>query len=167
MDKKVVSVFVVLGDIVRVSSMMTNWGFAVVSLDEVLTCIVKCGKYMRPFVVSMTTLLFLIKCNPINGHVGFFITTKCSRKILSPFSNFSAAVANDFSSWPLAPCIWKLGGSLFLSYLELSVLMCPSHSGWLHWRWLLSLPRYLLLGYSRNLEAQAVFLVFFQDNPRR
>ena len=76
----------------------------VVSLEAVLTCIVKCGKCMRPCVVPMTALLFLIKCNPIIGSVNFFITTKFSGKKLFPLSNFSVAVANCFSNWSLANC---------------------------------------------------------------
>ena len=47
----------------------------------------------------------LIKCNPIIGPVNFFITTKCLAKELSPISNFSVAVDNGFSNWPLATCI--------------------------------------------------------------
>ena len=102
---KAVTVFVAAGGMVRASSMMTGCGLVGVSLEAVLTCIVKCGKCMSPCVVSMTTLLFLIKCNPIIGPVNFFITTKCSAKILSPISNFSVAVDNGFSNWPLATCI--------------------------------------------------------------
>ena len=74
---KAAIVFVVIGGMVRASSMMTGCGLVVVSLEAVLTCIVKRGKCMSPCVVSMTTLLFLIKCNPIIGPVNFFITTKC------------------------------------------------------------------------------------------
>ena len=51
---------------------------------------------------SMTTLLFLIKCNTFIGPVNFFITTKCSAKVLSPISIFSVAVDKVFSNWPLA-----------------------------------------------------------------
>ena len=108
---KAVIVLVVVGGIVRASSVMTGSGFVVVSLETVLTCIVKCGKCMRPSVVSMTTLLFLTKCNPITGPDNFFITTKSSTKVKSPFSVFSVAVDSGFSNWPLATCIQKLGGS--------------------------------------------------------
>ena len=104
-SRKAVIVFVVVGGMVRASSVMTDFGFVVVSLEAVLTCIVKWGKRMRPCVVSMTTLLFLIKCNPIIGPVKFFITMKCSAKVLSPISNLSMAVAKGFSKWPLATCI--------------------------------------------------------------
>ena len=114
---KAMIVFVVVGGDVRASSVMTGCGFVVVSLEFVLTCIVKCGNCMRPCVVSMTTLLFLIKCKPIFGPVNFFITTKSSTKILSSFSKLSVAVANGFSNWPSATCIWKLGGSSFLRIL--------------------------------------------------
>ena len=79
------TVFVVAGGIVRSSSMMTGCSLVVDSLEAVLTCIVKWGKCMRPCVVSMTTQLFLIKCNPIIGPVNFFITTKCSARVISNF----------------------------------------------------------------------------------
>ena len=93
--------FVVVGGMVRASSKMVGCGLVVVSLEAVLTYIVKCGKGMRSCVVSMTTLLFLIKCSPIFGPVNFFITTK----VLSSISNFSVAVDNGFSNWPLATCV--------------------------------------------------------------
>ena len=82
---KTVIVFVVGGGMVRASSVMTSWGFVVVSLEAVLTCIVKRGKCMRLCVVLMTTLWFFLKCNPtFNVPVNFFFTTKCSAVILSP-----------------------------------------------------------------------------------
>ena len=84
---------------------VTALGLVVDALGAVLTCMVKWGKCMMPCVVPMTTLLFLIKCNPIIGPVNFFITTKCSAKELSPISNFSVAVDTGFSNWPLATCI--------------------------------------------------------------
>ena len=102
---KSVIVFVVVGGMVRAWSVMTGCGLVVISLEAVLTCIVKWGKCMRPCVMSMTTLLFLIKCNPINYPVNFFITTKCSAKEVSQISNFNVAVDNGFSNWPLATCI--------------------------------------------------------------
>ena len=114
---KAVIVFVVVGGIVRVSSVMTGCGLVVVSLEAVLTCIVKWGKCMSPCVVSMTTLLFLIKWNPFIIPVNFFITTKCSANELSPISNLSVAVDSGFSNWPLAACIRKLGGSSILRML--------------------------------------------------
>ena len=107
---EVVIVFVVLGGIVKASSVITSWGFTVASLEAVLTCIVKCGKCIRPCIVSMTTPLCLIKCKPIIGAVNFFFTTKCSTNLLSPIPNLSVAVANGFSNWPLATCIWKFRG---------------------------------------------------------
>ena len=84
--------------------MMTGCGLVGVSLEAVLTYIVKCGKCMRPCVVSLTTLLVLIKCNPIIGPINFFIKTKCSAKVLSPISNLSVAVDSGFCNWPLAIC---------------------------------------------------------------
>ena len=127
---KAVIVFVVVGGIVRASSVMTGYGLVVVSLEAVLTCIVKWGKCMSPCVVSMTTLLFLIKCNPIIGPVNFFITTKCSANELSPSSNSSVAVDRGFSNWPLATCIWKLGGSSILKILFGAFCFMVSKSSW-------------------------------------
>ena len=57
---------------------------------------------MSRCVVSMTTLLCLMKCNPIMSPVKFFITTKCYAKISSPLSNLSVAVAIGFSNWSFA-----------------------------------------------------------------
>ena len=102
---KALIVFVVVGGIVRASSVMTGCGLVVVFIEAVLTCIVKWGKCMSPCVVSMTTLLFLIKCNPNIGPVNFFITTKCSANVLSPTSKLSMDVDHCFSNWPLATCI--------------------------------------------------------------
>ena len=56
---------------------------------------------MRPCVVSMTTLLCLMKYNPLIRPVRFFITTKSSAKMWSPMSNLSVFVAIGFSNWPL------------------------------------------------------------------
>ena len=127
---KAVIVFVVVGGRVRASSVMTGCGLVVASLEAVLTCIVKWGKCTRPCLVSMTTLLFLKKCNQIIGPVSFFITTKCSAKELSPISNFSVVVDNGFSSWPLATCIWKLGGSSILRMLFGAFCLIVSKSSW-------------------------------------
>ena len=85
---KAVINFVFLGGVVKALSVMAGWAFAVGSLEAVLPCIVKCRKCMRPCVVSVTTLLFLIVCKPIIGPVDFFITTECSANVLSPISNF-------------------------------------------------------------------------------
>ena len=106
-------VFVVLGGFVKASSLTRVWGFAFVSVEAVLTCIVKCGKWMRSCVVSMTTLLFLLKCKPIN----FFITPKWSAKMLSPIPNLSVTVANGFYNCPIATCFWKLRGLSILRIL--------------------------------------------------
>ena len=95
---KAVTVFVVVGGIVRISLKMTGRGFVVVSLEAVLTCLVMYGKCMRPCVVSMTTLLFLTKCNPIFGRVNLLITTNNSAKVLSPISYLSVVFANVFSN---------------------------------------------------------------------
>ena len=115
--------FVVLDDYFRASSLMTGWCFAVASLEAVLTCIVMCGECMRPWLLSLTTLLlFLTKCNPINGLVIFFITKKYSAILFSPNSNVSVAVVNGFSNWPLATCIWKAGGFVDFEDITRSVL---------------------------------------------
>ena len=114
---KAVIVFVVGGGIIAATTVMTGWGSAFASLEAVLTCIVKCGKCLRPCVVSMTMLAFLIKCNPVIGPVNLFNTTKCSAEILSTISNLSVAVANCFSNGPFATCIWNLGGSLILEFV--------------------------------------------------
>ena len=88
---KATIVFVVVVDMVRATSVLTGCGLMAVSLEVVLTCIVKWGKCMRPCVVSMTTLSFLIKCNTIIGPVNFFIATECSAKVVSPVSSFNVA----------------------------------------------------------------------------
>ena len=127
---KAVIVFVVVGGMVRVSSVMTGCGFVVFSREAVSTCIIKWGKCMRPCVVSMTTQLFLIKCKPIFGPVNFFITTKCSANELSPISNFNVAVDSGFSNWPFATCIWKLGGSSIFRILFEAFCLIVSKSSW-------------------------------------
>ena len=72
--------FVICGTVI-LSWMRTTWGLALVWFIALLTCIVKCGKRMSPCVVSMTTLLCLMKCNPIKDPVRFFMTTKYSAKM--------------------------------------------------------------------------------------
>ena len=101
---KAVNVFVVVGGMVRASSLMTACGLVVVSRG-CFTLHRQVGKCMSSCVVSMTTLFFHIKCNPIIGPVNFFLTTKCSANKLSPISNLRVAVENGFSNWPLATCI--------------------------------------------------------------
>ena len=157
----VVIVFVVICGIVILSWMRTAWGVAFVWLNALLTCIVKCGKWMRPWVVSMTTLLCLMKCRPIIGFVRFFITTKCSAKMWSLMSNLSVAVAVGFSNWPFTTWIWKLGRSQFLRYLTGIVIWFDqvlferlrSHK-------LLSLQGHLLLSHSRNPEGHITSLSY-------
>ena len=51
---------------------------------------------MKPCVVSVTTLLCLLKFNPILGPVKFFSTTKCSGKALSPMLYLNMVVAFGF-----------------------------------------------------------------------
>ena len=92
-----VIVFVVLAGFVGVSSVRTDWGFALVSLAAVLTCTVNCGKCIRTRVVSMTTLLCLMNCNLIIGSIKFLIATTFSAELLSPVSNLDKAFASGFS----------------------------------------------------------------------
>ena len=103
--------FFVLGGTVILSQRRTTWSLALISFDALLTCIVKLGKWMRSCVLSMTTLLCLMKCNPIMDPVNFLITMKCSAKVWSPLSNLSVTVAFGFSNWPFATWIWELGES--------------------------------------------------------
>ena len=81
-----VFVFVVLGGIAGVSLMRTDWGFTLVPLAAVLTCMLNCGKGIRPCVVSMTTLLFLMKCNLVLGAVKYFFKTKVLAEVFYPIS---------------------------------------------------------------------------------
>ena len=96
---------VILCGIVSELAVMTGWGFASVSLEADLTCILKCGKCMRPSVVSMTTLLFLIKCHTVVGPLNFFTTTNCLAITMSPIRILGVTVANGFSKWPFDTCI--------------------------------------------------------------
>ena len=57
-------------------------------------------KIYKPNVVSLTTLLCLMKCNSILGPVKFFFTMKCSATLLSPLSSLCVAVVNGLSNWP-------------------------------------------------------------------
>ena len=160
---KAVIVFVVVGGMVRASSVLIGCSFVVVSLEAVLTCIVMCGKCMSPCVVSMTTLLFLIKCNPIIGPVYFFITTKCLAKVIYPISNFSVAVDHCFSNWPLATHIWKSGRSSILRILfgAFSFIMSKSFRAIALTKQMLpSPPGHLPLDFSQNREACRAFLAF-------
>ena len=123
---KAVTVFVVAGGIVRSASVMTGCGLVVVSLEAVFTCIVKWGKCMRPCVVSLTTLLFLM----FYFYASSMQVLMFYAKELSPISNFSVAVDSGFSNWPFATCIWKLGGSVnFRILFEAFCLIVPSHLG--------------------------------------
>ena len=99
-----VIVFAVLGGIARSSTIRTTWDFALISEVDLIH-ILRCGKCMRPSSVSMTTLLFLIKCNPMIGPVIFFTMKKYSANVLSQMSKLSLTVANTFSKWPVVICI--------------------------------------------------------------
>ena len=137
-----------------------GWGFVFVSLEAVLTCIVKCGKCMRLCVVSMTILLFLIKFNPMIGPLNFFIMTKFSANVLSPKSNSGVTVDNGFSSWPSAICDWKLEGSLMLRRLFGACCFIVSNSlRAIELTCALDSIKDLLLDCSRNPEAHTAFLV--------
>ena len=125
-----VIVFVVICGIVTLSYMKTACGLALVWLDALLTCIVKCGKWMRPWVVSMTTLLCLMECNPVIGPVRLFNTTKCFAKMWSPMSYLIVGVAIGFSNWPFATWIWKSGGSSIFRILDGACCLILFNSFW-------------------------------------
>ena len=126
-----------------------------------LACIVNCGKWMRPCVVSITTLLCLTRVNPSMCGVKFFNTTICSVKLFSPKSNSGVTVAVGSCNCPFVTWIWILGGSSVLKTLAgLDVRFCPIHSEPLYWNRLLSQRGHLLFGRSRNLEVHTAFLFF-------
>ena len=104
--------------------------FSTRSFRCTFTCIVKCGKWMRPRVVSMTTLLCLLNCNPRTGPARFFIIRKGSAKVWYPISTISVAVANVFSSGPFVTCIWKKGGSSIFRILDGACCLIMSTSFW-------------------------------------
>ena len=93
---KVVIIFVVLGGILKASSLRIGCAVVNVSVEAFSTSDIRCGKCMRPCVVSMTTLLFHIKCKPMIGPVNFFITTNWLANVLSLISKISVAIVNDF-----------------------------------------------------------------------
>ena len=107
------------GESVNLPSVRTDWVLALVVLWALLTFIVTSGKWMRPCVAWMITLLCLMKFSPINGLVKYLRRTKCSVKIWSPISKSFVAVVNGCSNWPAATCIRKIGGSsIFKLVLE-------------------------------------------------
>ena len=123
-------VFDVIGGTVVLSSIGAGWGLAPVTIAAFLACNVRCGKWMRSCVVSLTTPLSLIKSNPIKGPVKFLITTNNSARVLSLMSNLSVAVDIGFSNWPFATWICKLGGSLILKMLAIACCLIFSNSVW-------------------------------------
>ena len=161
---KAVIVFVVVGGIVSESSVMSGWDFLVVSLEVAITCIFKCRKCMRPCVVSMTTLLFLIKCNSTNGPVHFFITTKCSPDLMFTNSNLSMVVSDAFF---LAICYFYLKNGrivdfennnlgFFFYFVQVIPNDCTDKCSRVHQ----GIYLYVILCYSRNPEAHRAFVVF-------
>ena len=70
------------------------------------------------------------KFNPVIGPVNFVITMKFSATILPTISILSVAVANVFSDWPLAICLWKLGGSSIFRILFGALCLNVSNSFW-------------------------------------
>ena len=123
-----VIVFVVFGGTVVLSWTRTAWGLALVPVAAVLACFIMCGKWMRPCVSSMTTLLCLMKCNPLMGRVKFLIRTKCSARVLSLLLNLSVAVDIGFLNWPFASWIWILGGPSSLKMLPQARCLILSNS---------------------------------------
>ena len=120
-----------IGGIVKASSMRTTWDLTLTSLAVLLTCIVKWGKWMKPCVVWMITLLFFMKSKPMIGPVTFFITTNCSTEVYSPLTKLIVVVASGFSNWPYATWIWKVGGLSIPKIL--AGICCLILSNWL-WR---------------------------------
>ena len=148
---KAVFVFVVFGGIVRLSSQKECWGSAPNFLAALLTCIVKWGKRMRQYVVSMTIVLGLLQCITIVGPVKLLITAKSSARVLLLMSKIGAVASNGFSNWPFATLIWKFEGLLFSKPLAGPVvLFCLIQFGRLHWINLLFALGHLWLGHSRN-----------------
>ena len=92
--------FAAIGGTVILSWTRRTWGLALVPLDVLLICSVRCGRGMKPCVVSMTTLLCLMNCNPIIGPVKLFTTTNCSAKIWSPKSQILSSNIKLF----IGPC---------------------------------------------------------------
>ena len=126
-----------------------------------LTCIVKRGKCLRPCVVSMTTLLFLIKCNPNIGPFSFFITTKCSANELSLISIlvWLLMMVSLTGPWLLVFENWE-DHRFWECYSGLSVWWFPSHPGQLRWQIHQSIYRQIILKIQRHVEH---FLLPFQD----
>ena len=120
----------VIGRILEVSRIRRVWGSAFVSQAQLLTCMVKCGKWMKPYVVSMTTLLCLMKFKLITGPISFFITMKSSAKLWSMMSNLDFGVADGFSQWPFANWIWKFWAPSILKMLAEACCLILSNSFW-------------------------------------
>ena len=83
---------------------------------------------MRSCVVSMTTLLCLMKFKVIFGHVKTFVMTNSSGKLWSRKSKQNMAVAIRFSNWPFAIWFWKLRGSWILKRFTRKGCLIPSKS---------------------------------------
>ena len=67
--------------------LLRNFGFQseliLVPRVAILTCIVRCGKWIRQCLLSMTRLLCLIKFNPLFDPVKLFVATKRSAQHFS------------------------------------------------------------------------------------
>ena len=114
--------------------MWTVWGLSLVPLESLLTCIVGWKKWNRPCLVTMNTLLWLVKCTPRMIQVKIFFTIKCSAKMCSAISNLSKFLDNAFSYWPFATCLRKLGAST--PRCGCSFIFCePSTTVGIFWRW--------------------------------
>ena len=148
----------------RALSVMTGCRLAVVPLESVLTCIVNWVKYMRSSVVSMITLLFLTKCNPLNGLLISSLRQSVHRKYYLQFQNLVELLIMVFLTghWLLVYENWE-DRRFWEYYSGLFLLLYPRHSRHsrrLHWQMLQSPPGHLLLEYSQNLEAHRAFLAF-------
>ena len=121
-------------------------------------------KPMRPCLVLMTTLLCLMRGNRSFGPVKFFITVKCSEKVISPILISCVLDANGFSNWLFAACVWKSRQSSIMKMLIGACCLIPSNS--LRATVLKYAPestRAFLLGHSRKPKHIQLFLSAFQD----
>ena len=135
---KAVIVFIFTASFVKVPLVRTTCGLALALLAVLLTGVVQWGKRMSPSVVSLTTLLRLMKSKPTTGPVIFFITTKCSAKVWSLKSNLNVVVASNFSNWPFATWVRGLAAP---SYLK--TLAGPYCLIFFNWFWAIALTQTL------------------------
>ena len=96
--------FALKGRIVRLSSVRSHWGFALVPLVAFLTCVANRGELLQLYLESSTTLMCFTKCNLTI--VTNYMTTKCSATV-----KFKCGCSKGFTNWPFTTSIWKFGWS--------------------------------------------------------